>query len=774
LIRQVTDIVADLHDSIRRLTVDQRVELEARLQDRRNEAVSKNLTTPRADKEAWPLSAAQMRMWQLNRRRPDDPLYNVQRAWRLEGVLDVAALEASLTDVVERHETLRARFVDEGGSPFQEVRRSVLLALPIASAPAGDADPQKWARTTALEDAERPFDLQNELLIRPRLLRLGSDDHVLVLTIHHIVCDGWSLDVIERDLSEIYNSRRRVVEPSLDPLLIQYADYAAWQAGDDQKPAVRRDIEYWSKRLQDPVAKLQLSPNSHHRHPTAPQGARLQTWLDEELTGTLKDTSRAMKVTPFIILLTAFQLALHQGTGQRDIVLCSPTAGRTQLATENLVGYFNNLVVLRGDLSGDPTVVELLKRNHTDVVEAFDHQEAAFQDVAALPNVVTVPLARGMFVLQEQTKHPLRLTDISVTSFAVESETADFDLAVFMREVDGRYRSEVRFRPNAVTQDEIGLLMARFEATTRGIIEAPEAAVSSIASSAPGTPAETATGARGSTASAVDPNSAEPLSPTESRLAQIWERVFQMSPIDANDDFFDLGGHSLLAVELMGQIEAEFDLDSLPLSILLEAPTVALMSSRLESGLNRNDPEPLGLAVPLPDEAPRLPLHKRGAKALRGFFVRLIQVLALYAPGAKTTRVWLHRLRGVRIGKDSFIGTSVILETSRPELVTIGSRVTIGIRAVVIAHFYDALGVEIADDVFIGPGVIIMPNTRIGYGAVVAGGSVVTKSVPELTVVRGNPAEPVAHSTVPLSGATSRLEFMRGLQPIRKGESISL
>lgn len=154
-------------------------------------------------------------------------------------------------------------------------------------------------------------------------------------------------------------------------------------------------------------------------------------------------------------------------------------------------------------------------------------------------------------------------------------------------------------------------------------------------------------------------------------------------------------------------------------------------------------------------------------RLLRGFLNRSLQAAALYIPGGSTTRVWLHRKRGVRIGDGTFISTAAILETERPELVSIGERTSIGIRAVVIAHFWDQQGVEIGDDVFIGPGVIIQPNVSIGNGSVVAAGSVVTKSVPELTMVRGNPAEPIAKCSVPLGVATPYREFVRGLRPIR-------
>ena len=155
-------------------------------------------------------------------------------------------------------------------------------------------------------------------------------------------------------------------------------------------------------------------------------------------------------------------------------------------------------------------------------------------------------------------------------------------------------------------------------------------------------------------------------------------------------------------------------------------------------------------------------------RALRGLLNRLLQAIALYIPGGSSTRVWLHRARGVDIGEGAFIGTAAILETERPELISIGDRTSIGIRAVIIAHFWDQLGVTIGKDVFIGPGVVIMPNVTIGDGAVVTAGSVVTQSVPELTMVRGNPAEPIARCGVPLGVATPYQDFVRRLRPLRR------
>ena len=256
--------------------------------------------------------------------------------------------------------------------------------------------------------------------------------------------------------------------------------------------------------------------------------------------------------------------------------------------------------------------------------------------------------------------------------------------------------------------------------------------------------------------------------PVESRLISVWEEIFERKPIGIDESFFDLGGDSLLTARMFLQIEEVFG-KNVPLASFLQVPTI----KQLARILRENEPS-------ISSAVPRVTGHL-GPRLMRdtfltGFKNRILQIAALYAPGAKGTRVWLHRLRGVNIGNDVFIGTAVIIETAYPKLVSIGNNVSISIRSVIIAHFRETVdkaesenyrSVVINDDVWIGPGAIILPNVTIGRGAVIGAGSVVKASVPPLTMVEGNPAVPVAHCGVPLSG-NSYEQFIHNLKPIAR------
>lgn len=604
----------DVRDSIARLTPEQRAVLESRLRSRRSPTTQSQIE-PRADQTTWPLSAGQMRIWSLSRLRPGDAAYNMQRAWRLVGPLDVSVLEASLDEIIRRHEILLARFTDRAGTPEQTIRPLETLTLSIEPGTAATGpDRLGYARAVARAEAERPFDLTNDLLIRATLVELAQDDHVLALTTHHLVCDGWSLDIIEREMATVYNDIMQQIPPSLAPLPIQYADFAVWQDQRRGGPEWQEELDYWKSRLRAPVAPLLLPGRRKTTATGAPVGAHLEVSMDPELTEAIKQLSRDAKVTPFMTLLAGFQLTLHQATGQEDIVLCSPAAGRVHLQTEQLVGYFNNLVVLRGDLANDPTVRRLLQQTRVLVPEAFDHQGAAFQDVASLPDAATVPLARGLFTLQETSTSPLQLPGVTVTPFAVEAETADFELAVFMREVDGRYRSVVRFHRNILSPTDVGTLMSRFETVLRWMVAAPDTPCSGLSMDPKMPAADKVTAAR----APAPPSSggSRPSSRLESQLIEIWQRLFKKKPISRHDDFFELGGHSLLAAELFLEIEKQIVNEPMPLATLFQAPTIAKLAQVISAGGWSGSWKSL---VPIQPDGSRTPLffvHAHGGNVI--------------------------------------------------------------------------------------------------------------------------------------------------------------
>ena len=479
------------------------------------------------------------------------------------------ALEWAMGEILQRHAALRARFVEVEGQPEQsiiafdgfEFDRVDLEHLPAIGR-------IEAAEHMATIEAERPFDLASEPLLRVKLVRLADMDHVLVVTTHHIVCDGWSMERIEHELGLLYRARAAGLPSPLPAPRIQYADYAHWQLTGGDDGTTRRNLAYWEAILADSPQPLRLPV---HGKPTPSlEGGHRNVALAEDLTERVKRLSSHARVTPFITLLTGFQILLNRSTGQTDIVLCSPVAGRAHMAAEELVGYFNNLVVLRGDLSGDPSVSELLVRSRSVVAGAFDHQETPFQDVARL---VKTPLARGLFVLQDSSSNGLDLPDAIVTPLVPEASTSDFDLAFFVREVDGRYRVVVRYRRRLFSPEDIDGLIASLEQILGEMAEGPDRLLSEF-------PMLSQFEDEAESDTSITQN---PRNLLESQLREIWQKGFGSRSIGVDDDFFALGGHSLLAAELLLEVEQQIVGEPLPLSTLFQAPTISLLAKLIET-----------------------------------------------------------------------------------------------------------------------------------------------------------------------------------------------
>ena len=562
--------MTEIREAIARLTPDQRARLEERLRSARQPPSDE--IGPRPDLSIDPLSPGQKRVWSLARLRSGDPVYNLQSVHRIQGPLDAAALEWGMGEILQRHAALRARFIEVEGQPEQRITafdgfefdRVDLEHLPAI-------ERLEAAERVATREAERPFDLAREPLFRAKLVRLGEADHVLVVTTHHIVCDGWSMERIEHELGLLYRAHVAGLPSPLPVPRIQYADYAHWQLTGADDATTRRNLAYWEAALAGSPQPLRLPVRG--RSTPSLEGGHRNVVLAENLTERVKRLSSHARVTPFITLLTGFQILLNRSTGQTDIVLCSPVAGRAHMATEELVGYFNNLVVLRGDLSGDPTVSELLVRSRSVVAGAFDHQETPFQDVARL---VKTPLTRGLFVLQETSSNGLDLPEATVTPLVPEASTSDFDLAFFVREVDGRYRVVVRYRQRLFSPEDVDGLVASFEQVLTEMVEWPDRLLAEFRMLSRFEDEADDVESDGSTTQ-------NPRNLLESQLREIWQKGFGSRSIGVDDDFFALGGHSLLAAELLFEVEQQIVGEPLPLSTLFQAPTISLLAKLIET-----------------------------------------------------------------------------------------------------------------------------------------------------------------------------------------------
>jgi amino acid adenylation domain-containing protein len=451
-------------------------------------------TIPRRPPDAGPapLSFAQQRLWFLERLRPGTAVYNIPLAIRLQGALDLEALEKSLNEIVRRHAALRTTFSEIDGQPVQVVREAAAIPLSVERLKrkllrtAGNDQAEVYVHLLAIEEGRRPFDLATGPLVRARLLRIRGRDHVLLLTLHHIVFDGWSAAIFFHELAVLYDvfaSPGEPIVPPLPELPIQYADFAVWQRTRLEGEELEQHVAYWMRQLGG-MTELQLPSDRPRREVGTGGGARQALVLPETLTDRLKTLARQERTTLYMVLLAAFQELLARYTGQEDIVVGTPISGRTRVETEGLIGFFVNTLPLRTDLSGDPTFRELLGRVRTVALGAYAHQEVPFERLVAElrpeRSMGRTPLVPVTFVLQNAPPAFLQLPDLKVSQFLVGIETAKFDLSLEMWEIQGELQGVLSYSTDLFDQSTIERLAGHYRTLLAGAVAAPDTPLSKL------------------------------------------------------------------------------------------------------------------------------------------------------------------------------------------------------------------------------------------------------------------------------------------------------
>ncbi|MCV4281991.1 non-ribosomal peptide synthetase [Pseudomonas capsici] len=376
------------------------------------------------------LSYAQQRQWFLWQLEPQSTAYNMPVALRLNGSLDIDALEQSFTALIARHETLRTTFRQNGEQAEQVVHPASVFTLPVEQVPAGQT-----LEVCVQQEVQRPFDLEQGPLLRVKLLNLGENRHVLVLTQHHIVSDGWSMPIMVDELVRLYEGYSQGREVDLGELAIQYADYALWQRTWMEAGEQARQLSYWTEQLGDQQPILELPADRPRPAVQSHAGARLGLELERDLLDSLRDVARQEGVTLFMLLLASFQSLLHRHSGQNDIRVGVPIANRTRAETEGLIGFFVNTQVLRAEFDLHTTFSELLQQVRQTALQAQAHQELPFEQlVEALQpqrSLSHSPLFQVMFNHQTQAGAGVReLSGLSIQSLESDSHAAQFDLSL--------------------------------------------------------------------------------------------------------------------------------------------------------------------------------------------------------------------------------------------------------------------------------------------------------------------------------------------------------
>jgi len=434
---------------------------------------------PRGSAEPCPLSFAQQRLWFLDQLEPGG-LYNVGEALRLTGDLDVPALSRALDAIVARHEALRTTYRSVDGEPMQIVNPPAPVSFPLVDLAGADPDE---VRRRVDEEVGRPFDLLRDPMLRALLIRESPTSHVLVLSMHHIATDGWSVSILFRELAALYNAFRGGAVPALPNVRIGYADFAMWQRRKLSGRALDAELGYWKRELADAPPVLDLPTDRPRAAVPAWRGATHTVVLGTELSASLRLLGRRERTTLFMTLLAAFQTLLHRYSGQEDVLVGTPIANRQSVETEGLIGFFANTLVLRGRFGGEPTFRELLGRVRDTALGAFDHQDLPFERLVEElrpERGAHNPLFQAMFALQNAPREPLRLDGIEASAIDVTSRLAKFDLALYA--FDGTHGIRMSWEYNTALFDgaRVRRMARHFETLLAAIAEDPSRPVSEL------------------------------------------------------------------------------------------------------------------------------------------------------------------------------------------------------------------------------------------------------------------------------------------------------
>ncbi|HEY0682988.1 MAG TPA: amino acid adenylation domain-containing protein, partial [Steroidobacter sp.] len=390
-------------------------------------------------KEPLPLSHMQQRLWFLSQLEGASAAYHMPGALRLQGSLDEAALRRALDRIVERHEVLRTVFEDSNGIPVQVVREAAHLSLPRLDVSAlEERDREESVTQQAYEERHEPFNLRSGPLIRGRLLRLGAEEHVLFVTMHHIVSDGWSMGVLIRELSELYTAFAEGRSDPLPPLPLQYADYAAWQRRWLDGEALQARVAYWRDHLEGAPALLELPTDRARPAVQSYAGDNIEFSLGASLSAQLKSLARSHGVTLFMVLHAGLSVLLSRLSGERDVVIGSPVANRPRVELEELIGFFVNTLALRLRLEEDWSVATLLQQAKAVTLAGYAHQEVPFEQVVEVlqpPRSLShSPIFQVLFVFQNTPPSTLQLGELQLQTQPLPHFTSQFDLSVSMEE----------------------------------------------------------------------------------------------------------------------------------------------------------------------------------------------------------------------------------------------------------------------------------------------------------------------------------------------------
>ena len=441
-----------------------------------DDATSEALQIPRCNEPGpAPLSFSQLRLWFLDQYEPDNSFYNISSAFRLSGQLNVKALEQSINEITRRHEVLRTAVVTLDGQPAQVVsppHYENLVPIDLSSLPVGQRELE--AKKLVAEEAHRPFDLSQGSLARTMLLRLGAEDYVLLVTMHHIITDAWSIGILFRELSILYRAFMDNTPSPLPELRIQHKDFAHWQQRWLSGKVLETQLSYWREQLRGLPPLLNLPIDRPRPAIWTTKGAHQSCGLSKSLSDALKSLSRQANATLFMTLLAAFQVLLHRYTAQNDICVGTAIAGRRWRETQGLIGFFVNTLAIRSNVENNPGFQSFLASIRHTVLEAFSHEDVPFHQVVDMLEPVRdpsyAPLVQAMFALQNPGTESLNFPGVSSTQMSPYSGQAKFDLALGMRDCPEGLTAILEYNADLFDASTINRMLAHFQSLLESIV----------------------------------------------------------------------------------------------------------------------------------------------------------------------------------------------------------------------------------------------------------------------------------------------------------------
>ncbi|NOK31919.1 amino acid adenylation domain-containing protein [Corallococcus exercitus] len=430
-----------------------------------------------------PLSFAQQRLWFIDQLQPGTATYNIPFALRVQGALDVPALEQTFRALLHRHEALRTTFVVRDAEPFQEIHPADdfhLTVLDLGALPRAEREAEAQERATA--EAVHPFDLARGPLLRASLIRIDSQEHVLLLTMHHIVSDGWSMDVLVREVAGLYGAFVQGRSSPLPELPVQYADYAVWQRSWLQGEVLEAQLGYWKQQLTGAPALLELPTDKPRPAVQSQRGASLPVHLP--LSDALTDFCQREGVTPFMALLAAFQVLLSRYSGQEDVSVGTPIAGRTRGETEGLIGLFINTLVLRSHVAPDASFRQLLGQVRDTTLAAYEHQHLPFEklveELQPQRSLSHSPLFQVMLVLQNAPASELSLAGLSFQPLARDFEATKSDLTLSLSQTPHGLTGTLGYRTDLFEQATVTRMVEHLRVLLEAALASPDSRVSEL------------------------------------------------------------------------------------------------------------------------------------------------------------------------------------------------------------------------------------------------------------------------------------------------------